>query len=145
MTGLLFLFGESAPEGRLHAEDLKDGGGGTGSADLLGLSAAGEIEGAVADDADAFEAGHLFAPLGVDSDVDGQRGIGLEQLGSPLGESHEAFGMGKIGGLEEDSVNEREDGGIGSDADGQREHDHEGEHPVAEEAADGVADFGSHR
>ena len=110
-----------------------------------GLSAAGEIEDAVPDDADALEAGHLFAPLGVDSDVDGQRRVGLEQFGCPLGEGDEAFGVGKIGGLEEDSVDEREDGGVGSDADGQGEHNHEGEHPVAEETADGVADFGSHR
>ena len=81
----------------------------------------------------------------VDGDVDGQRRVGLEQLGRPLGEGHEAFGVGKIGGPEEDSVDEGEDGGVGADADGQGEHDHEGEHPVAEQAADGVADFVSHR
>ena len=116
-----------------------------GAADLLGLSAAGEIEDGGLGDADAFEAGHLFAPLRVDGDIDGQRGVGLEQLGRPLGEGHEAFGVGKIGGSQEDAVDQGKDGGIGADAHGQGEDDHEGEDPVAEQAADGVADFVAHR
>ena len=141
---LIFLIGEAASEFRLHAEDGKNRGRHDGAAHLLGLSAAGEIEDGGLGDADALEAGDLLAPLRVDGDIDGQRGVGLEQLGRPLGEGDEAFGVGKIGGLQEDAVDEGKDGGIGADSHGQGEDDHEGEDPVAEQAAYGVADFVSH-
>ena len=144
VAGLLFLFGETAAERRLNAEDVKDAGRYIGAAELLGLSAASEIEGGRPDNADALEAGDPFAPLSVDADVDGQRGVVFEQFGRPLGEDHQAFGVGKIGWLEEDAVDQGKDGGIGADADGEGEDDHEGEDAVAEQAADGVADFGSH-
>ena len=52
--------------------------------------------------------------------------------------------MGKIGRLEEDAVDQGKDGGVGADSHGQREDDHEGEDPVAEQAADGLTDFGWH-
>ena len=61
-----------------------------------------------------------------------------------MGEGDEAFGVGEIGRLQEDAVDQGKDGGIGADAHGQGEDDHQGEDPVAEQAADGVADFVSH-
>jgi hypothetical protein len=97
LTGLIFLIGETAAQFRLYTEDGKNRGRNDGAADLLGLSAAGEIEERGLGDADVFETGDLLAPLRVDGNIDRQRGIGLEQLGCPLGEGDEALGMGEIG------------------------------------------------
>src|ERR1019366_3547058 len=86
------------PRGGLYSEDLKDGRRYLGAADLLRLSAAGEIESLVARDAAALKAGLLFTPLPVDGDVDGQRRVGFEEFRSPLRKGHELLGWGKSGG-----------------------------------------------
>ena len=130
------------PRGGLYSEDLKDGRRYLGAADLLRLSAAGEIESLVARDAAALKAGLLFTPLPVDGDVDGQRRVGFEEFRSPLRKGHELLGWGKSGGWRRTPLT-REKMAVLAPIPTARD-DHEGEDPVAEQAADGLTDFGWH-
>jgi hypothetical protein len=60
-------------------------------------------------------------------------GLGIEEL-------NDAVGVGIAEGLEEDRIDDGEDGGVGSDAEGESGDGGEGECRVGDEHAEGVAE-----
>ena len=71
-------------------------------------------------------------------------GGGLRSRGGRrrLPEHHEVFGFGVGERAEEQSVQDAEDGAVGGDAEGQREHDYGEEAGILQQAAEGEAHIG---
>ena len=103
-----------------------------------GSPAAGEVEPLIAERGDAGEGVVLIAVAEVISGGEGElRKSGLQIA---LAHDHELLGFVEPQRLEQHGVDHREDGGIGSDSQGQSQHGNAGEPRVATQGAEGVAE-----
>ena len=133
------IFGglKAAAERHTDAEEREEIGGDGGAVQSARLACAGEDEvGVGIERGHLVEGGALRAPV---VEVRGGDGEELAKGGMSFPEGEEAAGMGVGKRLEEDAVDDSEDGGIGADAEGEREDGDGGEGRILAQAADGVA------
>ena len=136
-VGAVFLGGEGTAHQHGHSEDGEIASGGAKTVELLGLIAAGKIHTRAAHliGGDGVEHLSLLTP-GAES---GNRGVVEVAVGGVLAELNEAARIGIGKRLEKNFVYDGEDGGVGTDAEGEREDGGDGEAGSAEEHAGGVA------
>jgi hypothetical protein len=68
----------------------------------------------------------------------GNRSLEVAQRGIPVLDRHQAVRLGVAQRPEQHRIDGAEDGGVGPDAEGEREHDDQGESGTLEQAADAV-------
>ena len=128
---------EGSAEGRAHSQQVEVGLGDELRGDALGLIDAGERHGA------GIECGHGFegAALGAPIEVIGIGCAAALDFGAlhVAPEFHQArrFGIGQR--AQNDGIDHAEDGGVGADAEGQRERGDDGEAGTLAQGARGVA------
>ena len=136
-VGGVFLRCEGAAEHDGRAEEAEVGFGDVDAVDLLG-NGAGEVEAGTAEvvGGDILKDAGLGSP-GVEVD---RRGRGAVAFRKGVHELDHAvrFGIGER--LEQDGVDDGEDGGVGSDAEGESGDGSYGERWTADEHAEGVAE-----
>jgi hypothetical protein len=111
---------KGAAEDGMNAEHVEEVGFDIEAADdFRVVSGRGEAVGVVLDEGDTGEGFGIALPVEEMRGVVGQRAGG--QLGHVFAQHDEAVGTGEGEGLEQDRVDDREDGGDGADAEGQGE------------------------
>lgn len=134
--------GEHAAAGGAGLEGGEERGRHALAGDALGFAGVGEVVAPVGEHGRIGEAAD--AGLAVEKIRDGDAGVGQAQQRVGVVNIDEALGAGPGVGLEEDGVDDGEDGGVGADAQGQRGHGHGGEAGGLEERAEGEAEVRKH-
>ena len=136
-VGEIVFGAEEAAEGGTGRDEGQEVGGGVGDFDLLGIAFAGE---GTVGDPDAGDLIELFCALAEVVELETGEGgtVGVAEAGV---EDGEAIGAGVGHRAEENGVDEAEDGGVGADADGQREDGESGKGGAATQLAEGVAEI----
>ena len=117
---------KATAEKRMNAEHVKEVRFDAEAAHQFGVIGADRDAGvAVVNDAETGESLRLVLPVEEVVGVIGQRAGG--QVGQVLVQHHQAIGTGESEGLEQDRVDDREDGGDRTDTKGEREDRGEGE------------------
>ena len=134
-VGRVFLRGEGAAQHDGRAKEAEVGFADVDAVDLLGM-VAGEVEAGAAEvvGGDVLKDAGLLPPV---VELGGRSG-GSFALGRCEQELDDAVGVGIGERLEQDGVDDGEDGGVGSDAKGQGCDGCDGEAGIFEEAAQGV-------
>jgi hypothetical protein len=137
-VGAVFIGGEGAAERERRAEQAEVIGRDANTVDLFGVCAAGQVEAgaAVFVGGDVLEGGGLAAKhveLRCRSAITGAGGCGLE-------EQDDAIGGGVSQRPQQDGVDDRENGGVRSDAEGQGSQSGGGECGRPPERTVGIAD-----
>ena len=136
-VGSLFLGGEGAAEDDGRAEEAEVGFGNVDAVDLLGNDA-GEVEARATE----IVGGDVLkdAGLGFPDVVVNRRAAGAVALRKGVHELHDALGLGIGERFQEDGVDDGEDSGVGSDAEGDSGDGGQGEGRARNEHAERVAE-----
>ena len=118
-----------AAETRTHAQHVEEIRRDLGPRNQLGTAVSREAHGGIAIRADAFERVRALAPFHELAEIDRQR-FSVAELRRRNREGDQALRIGIIERAQQHSAHQREDRGIGADADRQAEHCHRGEAAV---------------
>ncbi len=135
---VLFVGAEAAAESEGESRDVEEIGGGGLAPEALGIAVAGDGGGEKFDEAgDAREGASVVADVG--EERPGERVAAFVVFGGVEGEK--SCGIADGSGVQDEPANHGEDGGVGADAECEREDCDESEGGFAEEKARGVAEI----
>jgi hypothetical protein len=112
---------------RFDSEDGKNSGLTAPAHDRFGLSGAGDVELCAGVEGHLVEDVTLFLPVEEVCSRDGEGSFREAFLRRGVPDLYELIGVAEGEGLQQDGVNDAEDGGVGSDAEGHDEDGEEGE------------------
>ena len=140
-AGTLLLGREEAAVLRRRAQQVEQGTGDVGAANLLGMLIAGHIELIGPVQRQVLERSQVVPPVGQRRNRDAANTAAL--LGArDLEDPHQSVRGGVGQRLEQHAVDDAEDTGRGPDPESQREDGHRGESLAARQYPNGVADVG---
>ena len=136
-AGLVFCFGEGAPERRLDAQNIEEIPGDARPAKLLGRAATGEREGFVGESGQPREGTVVSVHL-LEAEP-GERPLPHTVELARFGDQDKAIGLAIRQRAQQQSVGDAKDGRVGADPDSQCENRHGKKNGALDEKPQGVA------
>jgi hypothetical protein len=136
-SGLIFGGDEGSPQQRLGAQDIEETRADCARFDVESFTRAGKCRRARVVGGDGFESAVLRSEI--DEIGIAERAVHIVEVHIGALEPDEALALRKRKRLENDGVDDAEDGGVGADAEGQRQHHDGGETGLFREHTQGVA------